>query len=371
MNLKKILAVTLSLLILLSTAACGAAVDNAGSAAESSASAPAEAEEVSSEAPEESAAESTEETPEESAEAFSVTVTDHAGREVTVTKLPEKLVSGYYISTSLVIGLGLEDKLVGIEAKAASRPIYALAAPELLELPNVGTAKEFNLEGCIALEPELVILPLKLKDAADSLAELGIPAICVNPESEALLNETVDMIAKLTGTEDKAEALKDHGKKALAELEAKLADVEKLVVYLAGNSAYLSTAGSKMYQNTMIEAAGAVNAAAEVEDTYWAEIDYEQLITWNPDYIIVSPAADYTAEDILNDAALAELEAVKEGKVYAMPADYESWDSPVPSAFLGSMWIASQIHSDVFTAEDYNTAIVSYYETFYGFTPEP
>ena len=227
-----------------------------------------------------------------------------------------------------------------------------------------------SLEGCIALEPELVILPLKLKDAAEHLAGLGIPAICVNPESEALLIEAIDMIAKLTGTEDKAEALKDHGKKALAELEAKLADVEKPVVYLAGNSAYLSTAGSKMYQNSMIEAAGAVNAAAAIEDTYWAEIDYEQLITWNPDYIIVSPAADYTVDDILNDTALSELQAVKEGKVYAMPADYESWDSPVPSAFLGSMWIASQIHGDLFTADDYNSALTTYYETFYDFTAE-
>lgn len=354
MNFKKFLAILLAALLVFVTAACDTPA----------------ADEVSTPANTESTTAETEESAEESTEEFSVTVTDQAGREVTITKLPEKLVSGYYISTSLLIGLGLEDKLVGIEAKAASRPIYALAAPQLLDLPNVGTAKEFNLEGCIALEPELVILPLKLKDTADHLAGLGIPAVCVNPESEELLNEAIDLIAKLTGTEDKAEALKNHGVQALDDLEAKLAGAEKPVVYLAGNSSYLSTAGAKMYQNTMIEAAGATNAAAAIEDSYWAEIDYEQLITWNPEYIVVSPAADYTVEDIMNDATLSELSAVKEGKVYAMPADYESWDSPVPSAFLGSMWIASQIHSDVFTAEDYNTALTGYYETFYGFTPE-
>ena len=48
--------------------------------------------------------------------------------------------------------------------QADSRPIYSLAAPELLELPSVGTAKEFDLEGCAALEPDLVVLPLKLKE---------------------------------------------------------------------------------------------------------------------------------------------------------------------------------------------------------------
>ena len=97
---------------------------------------------------------------------YPITVTDQAGREVTIEDEPEKLVSGYYISTSLLIALGLDDKLVGIEAKADKRAIYRLSAPALIELPNVGTAKEFDLEGCAALEPDLVLLPLKLKSAA-------------------------------------------------------------------------------------------------------------------------------------------------------------------------------------------------------------
>ena len=270
MNLKKFLAIILAVLMLFATAACNTPASDETSTfgnLELPSEDPQDATEAS---PEESINESTE----EPAAGFPVTVTDHAGREVTVTRQPEKLVSGYYISTSLLIGLGLEDKLVGIEAKAASRPIYSLAAPELLDLPNVGTAKEFNLEGCIALEPELVILPLKLKDAADHLADLGIPAICVNPESEELLNEAIDMIAKLTGTEGRAEDLKNYGTKAFGDLGAKLAGTEKPVVYLAGNSSYLSTAGAKMYQNTMLEAAGAANAAADIEATSWVEIDY-------------------------------------------------------------------------------------------------
>ena len=62
--------------------------------------------------------------------------------------------SGYYISTSLLLALGLKDKVTGIEAKADKRSIYKLAAPEFLELPNVGTAKEFDLEPSASLLPE-------------------------------------------------------------------------------------------------------------------------------------------------------------------------------------------------------------------------
>ena len=109
----------------------------------------------------------------EEAPAFPVTLTDQAGREVVIEELPEKLVSGYYITTSLLIALEADDRLVGIEAKANKRAIYSLAAPELIDLPNVGTAKEFDLEGCAALEPDLVILPMKLKNAAETLTGLG------------------------------------------------------------------------------------------------------------------------------------------------------------------------------------------------------
>lgn len=76
---------------------------------------------------------------------YPVTVKDMAGREVTLEKQPERIVSGYYISSSACIALGLTDKMVGIEDKSAKRPIYKLAAPALIDLPNVGSAKAFDL----------------------------------------------------------------------------------------------------------------------------------------------------------------------------------------------------------------------------------
>ena len=139
-----------------------------------------------------------------------VVLTDMAGREVSIEAVPERIVSGYYISTSTLIALGLSDKLVGIEAKADKRPIYKLSAPELIALPNVGTAKEFNLEGCLALEPDLVILPLKLKSAAQTLEELGIPVLLVNPESQEQLMEMIALLGDATGTADRAGELADH-----------------------------------------------------------------------------------------------------------------------------------------------------------------
>ena len=353
-NMKiKSIALALSAAMALSLAACGQSASQSQSAASASgsqsqpqsqsASAPAAVEEV-----------------------MPVTLTDAAGRQVTIETEPETLVSGYYITTSMLIALGQQDKLVGIEAKADTRPIYALAAPELLELPSVGTAKEFDLEGCAALEPDLVILPLKLQESAEALEQLGINALVVNPEDMDLLEETLDLLGQATGSSERAHALMDYNAETEAEMAELLADAEKPSVYLAGNSSYLSTAGSKMYQNTLIELGGGENVAAELEDDYWADISYEQLLAWNPDVIVIAADADYTKEDLLADSQLAGLTAVQNGAVYALPSAFEAWDSPVPSGVLGIRWMASALHGDLYSLEQFRQDAADFYKEFYG-----
>ncbi len=299
---------------------------------------------------------------------YPITVTDQAGREVTIEEEPEKLVSGYYISTSLLIALELEDKLVGIEAKADKRPIYRLSAPELIDLPNVGTAKEFDLEGCAALEPDLVILPVKLKSAVETLEGLGIDVLLVNPENQQLLTEMMGMVAAATNTEDRAQELLDFAAEQKDLLSKTLAGAEIPTVYLAGNSSFLSTAGDAMYQSDMIRQAGGCNAASEIKDSYWVEVSYEQILAWDPAYIILASDANYTVEDVLADPNLTDCAAVVSGNVYQLPSKAEAWDSPVPSGILGSVWLANVLHADLFSEDDCAALIDEYYETFYNFT---
>lgn len=300
-----------------------------------------------------------------------VTLTDQAGRAVTIEKEPQRIVSGYYITTSLLIALDKQDSLVGIEAKADTRNIYSLAAPALLELPNVGSAKDFHLESCIALEPDLVILPLKLADAADALAQLNIPVLLVNPESSQLLEEAITLIAQATGAQERGQALLDYYADKHDELDKLLEGAqEEPTVYLAGNSDMLSTATASMYQDTLITEAGGQNVAAQIQDNYWATVSYEQLIAWDPDYIVIVPEAVYTAEDVVNTPQLSSLSAVREGRVYAMPSAFEAWDSPVPSGILGTLWMTSLLHPDLYAFSAMQDAAADFYQTFYGFTPD-
>ncbi len=339
--MKRIFAIILVLAALLSITACGAKQEE-----------PSLSTEVSSSDP----------------QLFPVTVTDQAKRTVTIDKQPQKIVSGYYISTSLLIALGIDDKLVGIEAKADKRSIYKLSAPELINLPSVGTAKEFDLEGCAALKPDLVILPIKLKKAASALEDLGIKVIYVNPENANLLNEAIDLVAAATGTQAQADKLKTFTETQKTLLCDKLSEVSKPSVYIGGNSSFLSTAGSKMYQNELIELAGGINVASAIEDSYWAEVSYEQILTWDPEFIIIASDASYTENDILSDPNLAGCRAIANGNVYKLPDLAEAWDSPVPSCILGSVWLASRLHSDVLSKDECSKIIEEYYTTFYQFS---
>lgn len=300
---------------------------------------------------------------------YPLTVTDQAGRTVTFDKAPEKIASSYYISTSLLIALGLTDKLVGIEAKANTRNIYKLAAPSAVNLPNMGTAKEFNTEACVAAAPDVVFLPMKLKKAADTLDELGIKAVVVNPEDQSLLKECITLAGKITNTYGRATALNNSIDTFLTSTKNEVADEKAPSVYLAGNSSVLSTAGSHMYQDTLLTNAGGKNVASELTDTYWANVSYEQILAWNPDYIVIAADATYSADDILNDANLAGCNAVKNKNVVKLPNDIEAWDSPVPGSFLGSIYIASVLHPEKVTKDFYETCVTKFYESFYGFTP--
>lgn len=308
---------------------------------------------------------------------YPLTVTDMAGREVTLEKEPERIVSGYYISSSACIALGLTDKMVGIEDKSAKRPIYKLAAPALIDLPNVGSAKAFDLEACVNANPDLVILPMKQKDTAQTLQEMGIATLLVLPESHEQLIEMFTLIGTATNTVKQAEKLISYYNtklSAVTELTRDIPDDEKPVVYLGSTSDILRTAPREMYQASLITTAGGKNAGDVLEGSSWTDIDNETFLTMNPDIIVIPTdnfavsSPDYTAEDVMNNPTFSDVTAVKNSAVYQMPVGYEAWDSPVPSGILGTLWMLKTLHPELYPAEQFAADVNEFYTVFYGFS---
>lgn len=301
-----------------------------------------------------------------------VTVTDQIGRTIELAEPAQTVVSCYYLSTATLLALGAEDKLVGIEMKADTRALYQLAAPELIELPAVGSGKGVNLEEIAKLNPDVVILPKKLKDEIPALESLGLKVVIVNPESQPEFEASVALLGDVTGTSDRADALLERFAAITGQVRAAVADAERPSVYMAAGSDFLTTYPAGLYQSDLIDIAGGINVAAELTDEKKVTIDAERLMTWNPDYIFIIADADYTVQDILGDAQYAALSAVQNGRVYAFPSDVEAWDYPTPSSALGQMYLASVLHPELVSNETFLTATTEFYAEVFGIeiTPE-
>ena len=342
-------ALVLALSMAVSLAGCGQSAASSSQAASQSASSAAVSSAASSEAQ------------------GPIQLTDQAGRVVELEAPAQSLVSCYYITTYATLALGVSDRVVGLEKKAETRPVYQMADPSLLEKPQLGTLKEFDVEAAAALEPDLVLMPVKLMDYVDALTQLDIPVLVVDPEDQDRLEEMLTLIGQACGVEDRAQSLIDY----YHEQEDRMAQLtqgqESPLVYMGGNSSYLETATDAMYQGSLIALAGGRNAAADLEGDYWTEVSYESLLAMAPEVIILPSAASYTVEDVLNDAQLAGVPAVEEGRVYQMPGQVEEWDSPVPSGILGALWLTSVLHPESYSQEEFVADAQDFYREFYGF----
>ena len=294
-----------------------------------------------------------------------ITVTDQAGREVTLDKPAETIVSCYYLVTASLLTLGQKEKIVGIEMKADTRELYRLCAPEFLDLPGVGSGKETNIEAIAALAPDLVLLPKKQLEAAETLAGLGIPTVLVEPETYASFNEMIALLGALCGCESAAADLTAYYDGVVRRVTDLTRDAERPTVYLAGEAAYLRSCAGGMYQREMIEMAGGICVSAELEGRSWMNISAEQLAAWDPEVIFVVQYAQYTLDDIRNDPALSGIRAVAENRLHIIPSPIEAWDYPQPSSILGLLWMTHILHPDLISWEDYLTEAQSFYRTYF------
>lgn len=291
-----------------------------------------------------------------------ITIVDQAGREVALEKPAEKVVSGYYIATSTLIGLGQKDKLVGVEMKADKRMIYKKAAPQVVDLPAMGNKKSFNVEECAKAKPDVVFLPNSLSSYIDQLEELGMKVIILNPETMSDYDEAVKIIATVTGAKDEADAYFTYRDELETKYLKQDMDQEKLV-YFAG-SELLEASGEHMFQGELIKKAGGSNVIKEGKDTTWMKINKEELLKQNPAYIFVeNKGADFNG--FYTDPAYQDITAVKEKQVYEFPSKLETWDTPNLSSCLGELYMASILYPEKITQDDVIKEAQTFYQKFY------
>lgn len=278
---------------------------------------------------------------------FPVTVTDDYGRNITIAKQPQKIVSLSPKNTEALFALGLGDKIVGDTDYCD----YPAAAKNITKVGGITTV---SVESVAALSPDLVFADsLTKKDVAEKLDSMGYYTIANDPRNVSDIDNSLLRMGKATGTEDNATKLVasiDAQIKAITNKTGSLNESQKPTVVMLLDTTDLYVAGSNCYGNELILIGGGRNAASAVTD--YAPMSKEALLKADPD-IIIMPVDAYMqstgAFDNLKNGTepwMQQLSAVKNGRVYAIESDpvYR----PGPRVVIAAEQVAKAIHPELF-----------------------
>lgn len=309
-------------------------------------------------------------------EATTREITDMAGRTVEIPTTVEKIfpvssISAIYIYTMAPeYLLGWNYDLNDLEKE--------IILPEYHDLPSFGQGDSVNYEAVLAADPQIALAVDGDDDAAisdaDALSEnLGIPVVVVSDEFTDTA-EVYRFLGNLFGEEERGEELATYVDETFEEVTNKeIPEEEKVTVYYGNGEQSLETAPAGSMHSEIIDFVNAINIAdVEVEGGSRIEISGEQLLAWNPDYIIVNgePKADLggdaAAEALMEDPNYATLTAVEKANVYGAPNTPFSWVDrpPGPNRVIGVRWLAELLYPDYYDY-DIREEAAEFYQMFY------
>ncbi|WP_108446051.1 ABC transporter substrate-binding protein [Halomonas denitrificans] len=346
------------------------------------------------------------------AQAEPITITDVAGRQVTVDAPVERMILGEGRQIYLLGALQPEDPFANVvgwredfsQADPDNYARYAARFPELGELPTFGGFKDgtFDVEQAAALQPDVVLMNLEARaateDAAydDKLAELGIPIVYVDFREDPLGHTIPSMrlMGELMGEEADAEAFIDFIEAQMARVTETIAaaDPERPKVFVDRAGGYSEDCCMSFGPGNFgeyVEIAGGTNIADGIIPNTFGSLNPEQIIAADPDHVVVTggnweayvpggawvgvgPGADM-------DAAHAKLEALTERTAMTGIAAVENdnfhaiWHQfyNSPYYFVAVQRLAKWLHPELFDGLDPEATMEELHARFLPVDYEP
>lgn len=317
-------------------------------------------------------------------EAEGLVVTDLVGREVSLTKLAaEKVVAIGPGALRLYCYVNGIDKVVGVEQIEKDTPTgrpYLLAYPALTDLPVIGPGGPNNApdpEKILAVKPDVIFSTYNTEKAAlDELqTKTGIPVVALSygkvSTFDPQVNQSLELIGKITGQEEKAEEVIAFIKGCQQDLNERTKDVpdsEKPSVYIGA----LSSRGTHGIESTqskysLFQAINAKNVADGIDKAGSIMIDKEKLIDWDPDIIFIDLSGyPLVQEDYgKNPKFYKTLTAVQKGELYSqMP--YNFYTTNIDTAITNAYYLGKVLYPEQFKDIDPAEKADEIYESLLG-----
>lgn len=266
-----------------------------------------------------------------------ITITDMAGRKVTIPKKVERIVA---LSASLryVVYLQAFDKIVGIEGvekqsfmkgNPATGKAYWLAIKDKVKnIPVIGEGgpgKLPDFEKLIAVKPDLVIT-FEVDNAELIQKKTGIPVVVIQyAATEGFrihdIMNSFSFLGKILDREKRAEELNKYIQQCIADLNKRTANSRKPTVYVGA----ISARGAHGITSTEadyppLKWLNVRNVVDEIGRNGHVFIDKEKLLVWNPQYLFIDTAGVSLVNDdyLKNKEFYRRLRAVAEERVYTV-----------------------------------------------------
>lgn len=327
-----------------------------------------------------------------------VTVTDIAGRTVTLPQSAQRIVLGDGRHMA-VLGMLMPDpvsRVVGWrQDKSLDAPTmaaYRAKFPAIDAIGSVGAGNRgLSSEAVIALEPDLLVLSLSdLNDSGTARARelveaAGIPIVYVDFFTQPLANSipSLRILGTLTGTSDRAEAFAAFYDEHLARVRDRLASANpvKPRVFFhvhAAPKGCCSTAGTGIF-NDLIDVAGGHNVGADILKGVMGDVSLESVIAADPDIyvatggthmasrggLVLGSAVDATTarqsfDTLIAAPGLSSLRAVEDGRVAGVWHLFN--DSPSHIALIE--YLAKLFHPELFADLDPDATMLAVQQDF-------
>jgi len=302
-----------------------------------------------------------------------VEIKDMAGRTVKIPEKIERVATLFPANLRIIVMLNATDKVVGISNyfdRYGDKLEDALAHPELLKAERIGSVREPDMEKIAELKPDVIFIESAYAQLADTIEKnTGVPVICINTSiySGKLddFYKTIRLVAKILGKEERAEKVIEYLDSEVENVTKRVKDIpkeERPRVFLS-NWAYRHGIGWTVIYYAPINLI-ARNVAENIP-AHYMEVTKEQIIEWNPDVIFIHGYKGKSAVDeILNDPALQQVKAVKEGKVYGLFGPYIGYD---PKTMIVDLyWAAKVLYPERFKDVDVMKKGEEVFTFFYG-----
>ncbi len=347
-----------------------------------------------------------------SAIAAPITVTDIAGRQITLDAPAERVILGEGRQIYLLGMLEPDAPLAHVvgwredfsQADPDNYQRYLERFPEMASIPTFGGFKDgtFDVEQAASLNPDLILMNIEAKaateDAAydDKLAELDIPIVYVDFREDPIENTIPSMrlIGQLMNDEAAAEEFITFAEAQLARVTDVIeqADPERPRVFVdraGGYSDECCMSFGPANFGEYVTLAGGTNIADGIIPASFGNLNPEQIIAANPQHVVVTggswdayvpggdwvgvgPGADQAQareklQALTTRTAMTGIDAVETGNVHAIW--HQFYNSPY--YFVAVQQLAKWFHPELFEDLDPEATLEELHDRFLPIDYQP